>query len=175
MNYLILVDVQNDFVDGALGTAEAQEMLPRLVEKVRQFDGTLLVTKDTHGADYMDTQEGKNLPVPHCIKGTEGWQLASSLLALPAVREAKVYEKPCFGSTALAADLAALNAKGGVDSVELVGLCTDICVVSNALLLKAAMPEVPVSVDAACCAGVTPEKHEAALNVLESCQVAVKR
>ncbi|MCC8074854.1 MAG: cysteine hydrolase [Clostridiales bacterium] len=175
MNYLILVDVQNDFVDGALGTAEAQEMLPRLVEKVRQFDGTLLVTKDTHGADYMDTQEGRNLPVPHCIKGTEGWQLAPSLLALPAVREAKVYEKPCFGSTALAADLAALNAKGGVDSVELVGLCTDICVVSNALLLKAAMPEVPVSVDAACCAGVTPEKHEAALNVLESCQVAVKR
>ncbi|MCD7844016.1 MAG: cysteine hydrolase [Clostridiales bacterium] len=175
MNYLILVDVQNDFVDGALGTAEAQEMLPRLVEKVRQFDGTLLVTKDTHGADYMDTQEGRNLPVSHCIKGTEGWQLAPSLLALPAVREAKVYEKPCFGSTALAADLAALNAKDGVDSVELVGLCTDICVVSNALLLKAAMPEVPVSVDATCCAGVTPEKHEAALNVLESCQVVVKR
>ncbi|MCD8050253.1 MAG: cysteine hydrolase [Clostridiales bacterium] len=175
MNYLILVDVQNDFVDGALGTAEAQEMLPRLVEKVRQFEGTLLVTKDTHGADYMDTQEGRNLPVPHCIKGTEGWQLAPSLLALPAVRGAKVYEKPCFGSTALAADLAALNAKGGVDSVELVGLCTDICVVSNALLLKAAMPEVPVSVDATCCAGVTPEKHEAALNVMESCQVAVKR
>ncbi|MCD8353862.1 MAG: cysteine hydrolase [Clostridiales bacterium] len=175
MNYLILVDVQNDFVDGALGTAEAQEMLPRLVEKVRQFDGTLLVTKDTHGADYMDTQEGRNLPVPHCIKGTEGWQLAPSLLALPAVRRAKVYEKPCFGSTALAADLAALNAKGGVDAVELVGLCTDICVVSNALLLKAAMPEVPVSVDATCCAGVTPEKHDAALNVMESCQVAVKR
>ncbi|MCD8146663.1 MAG: cysteine hydrolase [Clostridiales bacterium] len=175
MNYLILVDVQNDFVDGALGTAEAQEMLPRLVEKVRHFDGTLLVTKDTHDADYLDTQEGRNLPVPHCIKGAEGWQLAPSLLALPAVRQAKVYEKPCFGSTALAADLAALNRKGGVDSVELVGLCTDICVVSNALLLKAAMPEVLVSVDAACCAGVTPEKHEAALSVMESCQVAVKR
>ncbi|MCD7838091.1 MAG: cysteine hydrolase, partial [Clostridiales bacterium] len=157
MKYLILVDVQNDFVDGALGTAEAQAMLPRLVEKARQFNGTILVTKDTHGPDYMDTQEGKNLPVPHCIRGTEGWQLAPALLAVPAVREAKVYEKPCFGSTALAADLAALNRAGKVDSVELAGLCTDICVVSNALLLKAAMPEVPIAVDGACCAGVTPE------------------
>lgn len=175
MNYLIIVDVQNDFVDGALGTAEAQAMLPRLVEKVRSFDGTILVTKDTHGADYMDTQEGRNLPVPHCISGTEGWELAPALLAIPAVREAKVYKKPCFGSTALAADLAILAAAGQVDSVELVGLCTDICVVSNALLIKAAMPEVPVSVDAACCAGVTPKKHEAALAVMESCQVAVKR
>ncbi len=175
MNYLILVDVQNDFVDGALGTPEAREMLPRLVEKARQFDGTLLVTKDTHGPDYMETQEGRNLPVPHCIKGTDGWQLAPALLAIPAVREAKVYEKPCFGSTALAADLAAENRAGGVESVELVGLCTDICVVSNALLLKAAMPEVPISVDARCCAGVTPEKHEAALAVMESCQIAVAR
>ncbi len=175
MKYLILVDVQNDFVDGALGTAEARAMLPRLLEKVRQFDGTLLVTKDTHGADYMETQEGRNLPVPHCIKGTDGWQLAPALFAIPTVREAKVYEKPCFGSAALAADLAAENRAGGVESVELVGLCTDICVVSNALLLKAALPEVPLSVDARCCAGVTPEKHEAALNVMESCQIAVVR
>ncbi|MCD7886931.1 MAG: cysteine hydrolase [Clostridiales bacterium] len=175
MKYLIIVDVQNDFVDGALGTAEAQEMLPRLLEKVRRFDGTLLVTKDTHGADYMATQEGRNLPVPHCIRGTDGWQLAPALLAIPADREAKVYEKPCFGSTALAADLAARSQEGGVDSVELVGLCTDICVVSNALLLKAAMPEVPVSVDARCCAGVTPQAHEAALTVMESCQISVKR
>ncbi|MCD8120101.1 MAG: cysteine hydrolase [Lachnospiraceae bacterium] len=175
MKYLIIVDVQNDFVDGALGTAEAQAMLPRLTEKAKTFDGTILVTKDTHGADYMNTQEGRNLPVPHCILGTEGWKLAPSLLAVPAVREAKVYEKPCFGSTTLAADLAMLNAAGQVDSVELVGLCTDICVVSNALLIKAAMPEVPVSVDASCCAGVTPEKHEAALAVMESCQVQVIR
>lgn len=174
MKYLIIVDVQNDFVDGALGTAEAQAMLPRLVEKVRGFDGTILVTKDTHGANYMDTQEGQKLPVPHCIKGTVGWELAPSLLEIPAVREAVVYEKPCFGSTALAADLAAKNASGELDSVELVGLCTDICVVSNALLIKAAVPEVPVSVDAACCAGVTPEKHTAALAVMESCQVEVK-
>ncbi|MCD8010081.1 MAG: cysteine hydrolase [Lachnospiraceae bacterium] len=175
MKYLIIVDVQNDFVDGALGTAEAQEMLPRLLEKVRQFDGTLLVTKDTHGADYLETQEGRKLPVPHCIRGTDGWQLAPALRAIPAVREAKVYEKPCFGSTALAADLAAQDREGGVDSVELVGLCTDICVVSNALLLKAAMPEVLVSVDARCCAGVTPQAHEAALTVMESCQISVER
>ncbi|MCD8189863.1 MAG: cysteine hydrolase [Clostridiales bacterium] len=175
MNYLILVDVQNDFVDGALGTAEAREMLPRLLDKVRQFDGTILVTKDTHGPDYMETQEGRNLPVPHCVRGAEGWQLAPALLDIPAVREAKVYEKPCFGSAALAADLAAENRAGGVESVELVGLCTDICVVSNALLLKAAMPEVPISVDARCCAGVTPEKHQAALTVMESCQIAVAR
>ncbi|MCD8125022.1 MAG: cysteine hydrolase [Lachnospiraceae bacterium] len=175
MKYLIIVDVQNDFVDGALGTAEAQEMLSHLLEKVRRFDGTLLVTKDTHGEDYLETQEGRKLPVPHCIRGTDGWQLAPSLRAIPAVREAKVYEKPCFGSTTLAADLAARDREGGVDSVELVGLCTDICVVSNALLLKAAMPEVPVSVDARCCAGVTPQAHEAALTVMESCQISVER
>lgn len=172
MKYLIVVDVQNDFVDGVLGTAEARAMLPALLEKVRNFDGTVLLTKDTHTDDYLHTQEGKNLPVPHCIRGTDGWEFPPQLAALAKARGTKVYEKPCFGSTRLASDLAAAP---DVESVELAGLCTDICVVSNALLIKAVLPEIPVSVDARCCAGVTPEKHEAALLTMESCQISVRR
>lgn len=172
MKYLIVVDVQNDFVDGVLGTAEARAMLPALLEKVRNFDGTVLLTKDTHTDDYLHTQEGKNLPVPHCIRGTDDWEFPPQLAALAKARRAAVYEKSCFGSTRLASDLAAAP---DVESVELAGLCTDICVVSNALLIKAVLPEVPVSVDARCCAGVTPEKHEAALLTMESCQISVRR
>ncbi len=170
MKYLIVVDVQKDFVDGALGTTEAQAMIPNLLEKVNSFDGTILFTQDTHTTDYLNTQEGRNLPVPHCMKGTDGWKLIPELETIAKDREAVIYEKPCFGSTQLASDLASA---GNVESVELVGLCTDICVVSNALLIKAALPEVPVSVDARCCAGVTPEKHDAALLTMESCQISV--
>lgn len=175
MKALIVVDVQNDFVTGSLGTPEAQRMLPRLLEKVRRFEGMILMTKDTHGADYPRTQEGRMLPVAHCVRGTEGWQLPAELEALAREKGARMYEKPCFGSVALAQDLAKLWAGEELESVELVGLCTDICVVSNALLIKAELPELPVYVDAACCAGVTPEKHEAALDVMESCQVIVRR
>ena len=107
MKYLIVVDVQNDFVDGVLGTAEARAMLPALLEKVRNFDGTVLLTKDTHTDDYLHTQEGKNLPVPHCIRGTDGWEFPPQLAALAKARRAAVYEKSCFGSTRLASDLAA--------------------------------------------------------------------
>ncbi len=148
-------------------------MYPRLLEKVKAFDGELIVTMDTHGQDYMQTQEGKNLPVEHCIKGTEGWELPEELAAICNSKNAKVYEKPTFGSITLAEDFRKLATEGKVDSIELIGLCTDICVVSNALLLKAAMPEVPISVDASCCAGVTPEKHAAALEVMQSCQIEV--
>ena len=170
MKYLIVVDVQNDFVDGVLGTAEARAMLPALLEKVRNFDGTVLLTKDTHTDDYLHTQEGKNLPVPHCIRGSDGWKIRPEIADILA--GAKIYEKPTFGSTALAADLKALSEKEELE-LELIGLCTDICVVSNALLLKAFMPEVTISVDAACCAGVTPEKHLAALETMRSCQIQV--
>ncbi len=174
MRYLLVIDVQNDFVDGALGTAEAQAMLPNLLKKVREFDGEVWMTKDTHPENYLETQEGRNLPVAHCIRKTEGWELAPALDELCRKKNCPVYEKPTFGSMTMALDLKKRYDDGTVESVELIGLCTDICVISNALLIKAMMPELPVSVDASCCAGVTPKKHEAALEVMRSCQVAVK-
>ncbi len=173
MKYLIVVDVQNDFVDAALGTKEAVQMLPKLVRKVKDFEGTVIMTKDTHEPNYLETQEGKYLPVEHCIKNTEGWELTERVEELRIEKNSKVYEKPTFGSMALAEDMKKLYQSGQVDSIELVGLCTDICVISNALLLKAMMPELPIYVDAACCAGVTPKKHDAALEVMKSCQIIV--
>ena len=167
---IVVIDMQNDFVDGALGTQEAQAMLPRMVEKLAaaRAEGTALVfTMDTHGADYLQTQEGKKLPIEHCIRGTAGWQIADALQ--PFVREAAaILEKPTFGATALPAVLA------DYDEIELVGLCTDICVISNALLAKAFYPEKRITVDAACCAGVTPESHANALAAMRMCQVEVR-
>ena len=171
---LLVIDVQNDFVDGALGTKEAQAMLPTLLDKVRSFDGDIIYTKDTHPENYLETQEGKNLPVPHCIKGTKGWELVPALAELQQKSGSKVYETPTFGSVMLAHELHQRYAAGEIASIELVGLCTDICVISNALLLKAAMPELPITIDPACCAGVTPEKHAAALEVMKSCQIGVE-
>ena len=167
---IVVVDMRKDFIDGALGTKEAQEMLPHMEAKLSaaQAAGTKLVfTMDTHGEDYLATQEGRRLPVPHCIRGTEGWEIAASLQ--PFVRAAAaVVEKPAFGSTELPALLE------DCDEIELVGLCTDICVISNALVLKAFYPEKKISVDASCCAGVTPESHAEALRAMKMCQVDVK-
>lgn len=166
---IVVVDMQNDFIDGALGTKEAQEMLPRMVKKLAaaRAEGTALIfTMDTHEADYLTTQEGRNLPIEHCIRDTAGWQIADALQ--PFVREAAaVIEKPSFGSTKLPAALANYN------EIELVGLCTDICVISNTLLLKAFYPEKKIAVDASCCAGVTPESHMNALKAMKMCQVTV--
>ena len=160
---LIVIDMQNDFIDAALVEA--------VKEKIRSYPAeNIIATMDTHGENYMETQEGKNLPVPHCIKGSDGWQIRPDIAQL--LTGARIYEKPTFGSTALAADLKAVSEKEEIE-LELVGLCTDICVVSNAILLKASMPEVKISVDAACCAGVTPEKHLAALETMRSCQIYV--
>ncbi|MBQ3393414.1 MAG: cysteine hydrolase [Lachnospiraceae bacterium] len=168
---LIVIDMQNDFIDAALGTKEAVKIVDAVKEKIRSYPAEdVIATMDTHGENYMETQEGKYLPVPHCIKGSNGWQIRSDIAEL--LSDAKIYEKPTFGSTALAADLKAISEKEEIE-LELIGLCTDICVVSNALLLKAAMPEVKISVDAGCCAGVTPEKHLAALETMRSCQVQV--
>lgn len=167
---IVVVDMQNDFVDGALGTAEAQAMLPRMVEKltaVRAAGTALVFTMDTHGADYLTTQEGEHLPVPHCIRGTAGWAIVEALRPF-ADAAAAVIEKPTFGATALPAALA------DYDAIEFVGLCTDICVISNALLVKAFCPEKRISVDAACCAGVTPESHTTALNAMRACQIEVR-
>ena len=169
---LIIIDMQNDFIDAALGTKEAVAIVEAVKEKIRSFPAEdVIATMDTHDEGYMQTQEGKNLPVMHCIKGTDGWKIRPDIAEL--LTGAKIYEKPTFGSTALAADLKDLSEKEEIE-LELIGLCTDICVVSNALLLKATMPEVKITVDAACCAGVTPQKHLAALETMRSCQIDVK-
>ncbi len=171
MKYLIVVDMQNDFITGSLGTKEAERILPKVLEKVKSFDGTVLYTKDTHGTDYLSTQEGKNLPVEHCMEGSWGWMLAEELEYLSAGH--KVFNKPTFGSVELVAYLVEQAKEQAVEEIELCGLCTDICVISNAFLIKANLPEVPVLVDASCCAGVTPESHSNALGAMKMCQVTV--
>ena len=176
MNVLIVVDMQNDFVSGALGTPEAREIVPRVVDRVEEGirrGEKILFTRDTHETDYLNTQEGKKLPVPHCIRGTEGWEIVEPLQKYAE----HPIDKPTFGSQYLGALLKArdedLRRQGepGVEQVTLVGLCTDICVISNALLVKAFLPEAEVVVDAACCAGVTPESHRAALAAMGPCQI----
>ena len=168
---LIVVDMQNDFIDGALGTPEAVEIVPRVAEKIKAFQGKVLFTRDTHPADYLSTQEGRNLPVVHCVKGTPGWEIRSELMALC---ETEPVDKPTFGSTRLGEVLVGLNTLDPIASVTLIGLCTDICVISNALLVKAYLPEVPITVDAACCAGVTPLSHKNALEAMKVCQIRVE-
>ena len=173
MKILVVVDMQNDFIDGALGTKEAVAIVPAVLKKIKEFQGKVIFTLDTHPEDYMNTQEGKNLPVRHCIKGTDGWKLPEEIDRLRSEKNADVYEKPTFGSKKLAFDLEELNKTEKIESIELIGLCTDICVVSNALMIKAFLPEVEISVDESCMAGVTPEKHEAALETMRSCQIKV--
>ena len=170
---LVVIDMQNDFVTGALGSEEAKKIVPTVVEKVKNYDGDVIFTRDTHGKDYMQTQEGKNLPVPHCIKGTDGWQIIPELLTLQQEKNCKVFDKPTFGSTELAEYIKNEYENGNAEEVELIGVCTDICVVSNAMLIKANAPELPVSVTAGCCAGVTPQKHNAALETMQSCQIKI--
>ena len=168
---LIVVDMQNDFIDGSLGSKEAVAIVDKVKEKILSYaPEDRFATMDTHGENYMETQEGRNLPVPHCIKGSEGWKLRADYEGL--IPEANIFEKPTFGSLTLAVFIRELAAKEDIE-VELIGLCTDICVVSNALMIKANVPEVSVSVDSSCCAGVTPEKHEAALETMRSCQIKV--
>ena len=171
---LIVVDMQNDFVDGALGSKEAASIVENVVKKIESFDGEIYVTYDTHYEDYMQTSEGKNLPVVHCIRESEGWQLNSAVRE--ALEKKETYteiEKITFGSVDLPFVLAEENDMDNAE-IELIGLCTDICVVSNALILKASFPEINISVDSSCCAGVTPEKHLAALETMRSCQIIVK-
>ena len=171
-HFLIVVDMQKDFVDGALGTAEALAIVPKVAEKIRQFDGEIFATLDTHFDDYMNTMEGKKLPVVHCVKETEGWQLDRTVTQALSEKGYTPVEKLTFGSTALP-ELIRKAAGEEVFTIELIGLCTDICVVSNALLLKAHFPECDISVDAACCAGVTPELHKAALQTMQSCHIQI--
>ena len=172
-NFLVVVDMQNDFVDGALGSAEAVAIVPNVVDKIKNFEGEIFVTLDTHFDNYMETAEGKKLPVPHCIKGTTGWELNPEVAKALEGKKHTVVEKLTFGSV----DLPKLMGQVAGDeefSVELMGLCTDICVVSNALLLKAHYPENNISVDASCCAGVTPKSHDEALATMGMCQIEIR-
>ncbi|MBS6279665.1 MAG: cysteine hydrolase [Lachnospiraceae bacterium] len=180
MEILVVVDMQNDFVDGALGTKEAVAIVPKVAEKIRLFmdgaDRRVLYTRDTHEEDYLDTQEGRHLPVRHCIRGTKGWEICPEIELL---RKEQPIDKPTFGSPVLGQLLKAQDedlkkqGKEGITSVTLVGLCTDICVISNALLVKAFLPEIPVIVDASCCAGVTVESHQNALQAMNMCQIQI--
>lgn len=170
---LVVVDMQKDFVDGALGTNEAVAIVDKVVKKIEEFDGDVIVTYDTHPESYTNTREGRMLPVPHCIKGTEGWMLDKKVQAAVDKRECKIIEKPTFGSTELPEYIKANYSPDEIE-IELIGLCTDICVVSNALLLKANFTETEISVDSSCCAGVTPDTHNAALDTMRMCQVTIK-
>ena len=167
MKALIIVDMQNDFIDGALGTAEAVAIVPYVKNLIENFDGKVFFTRDTHFEDYMQTQEGRNLPVLHCIKGTDGWQIRPELDAL---RKTEAIDKLTFGSSELAE---ILGKEERIDGITFVGLCTDICVISNAMVVKAFYPEVPLTVDAKGCAGVTPESHKRALEAMKTCQIRV--
>ena len=174
MKLLIVVDMQKDFIDGALGSSEAQAIVPsvkKMIEEYQAAGDDVIFTLDTHDDKYMDTQEGKNLPVKHCIKGTNGWQIRKEIAEL--VSEEPV-DKLTFGSDRLPERLQKLADQEPIESITLVGLCTDICVISNAMVIKTFFPEVPIIVDAKCCAGVTPESHTQALNAMKVCQIQIE-
>lgn len=171
---LVVVDMQNDFVDGALGTKEARSIVENVVRKIKSYKGSkVFATRDTHEENYLETSEGRHLPVPHCIRGTEGWNIKKEVEDALSEIGAEVIDKPTFGSEMLAQRLSDMAQKEEAE-IELIGLCTDICVVSNALLLKAKLPESAIKVDASCCAGVSPESHKAALLTMKMCQIEIQ-
>jgi len=167
MKYLIVVDMQVDFITGSLGSELATAILPNVVKKVKNFDGKVIFTRDTHFENYMNTQEGKNLPVPHCIKNSDGWQICNELKPYAEI----LVDKLTFGSIELPKLLESFG--GPIEKIELCGLCTDICVISNAMVLKAAFPEVPITVDSSCCAGVTVDSHNTALDAMKAVQIEI--
>lgn len=172
MKILIVVDMQNDFVTGSLGTPEARAIVPNVkaLTEDSEFD-RIFYTQDTHNSCYLDTFEGKKLPIVHCVKGTKGWEIIPEL----CVKDWEVIEKPTFGSDELVSEILQIAHDNPIEKIELCGVCADICVISNALMIRAALPETNITVRANCCAGVTPELHEAALKVMESCQINVIR
>lgn len=171
-NILLVIDMQNDFIDGSLGTKEAVGIVDAVVQEIGKYDpADVFATRDTHPVNYLETQEGRNLPVEHCIKGTPGWEIAGAVQE--ALGTAQVIDKPTFGSVELAEKIKSIYDTEGIEQIILVGLCTDICVVSNALLLKAYMPELKIAVRSDCCAGVIPESHVAALQTMRMCQIEI--
>jgi len=166
---LLVIDMQNDFIDGTLGTKEAEKIVENVNEKILEYRNSndiVVFTRDTHDEEYLNTMEGRNLPVKHCIKGTKGWQITSKI----DVKDDKIIDKPSFGSL----ELAEYVSKIDISSIEIIGLCTDICVISNAMILKSKLPEIKISVDSLCCAGVTKESHENALGAMKMCQIDIK-
>lgn len=168
-NVLAVIDMQNDFIDGTLGTKEAEAIVEKVAAQIREFDGQVVYTRDTHFEDYLNTQEGMKLPVTHCIKGTEGWQIRGDLKQMQD-DSTQIFDKLTFGSVELAQYLKEME---DLESVTLIGLCTDICVISNAMVIKAFLPEVTVKVKADCCAGVTPQSHNNALEAMKMCQIEI--
>lgn len=172
--YLVVVDMQKDFIDGALGTPEAQAIVPKVIEKIKNFKGAVVYTRDTHDEDYLETLEGKKLPVVHCVEDTEGWELQEDIKALQAESRGLIFNKETFGSTQLVGCLQGIDRMVPLEGIEIVGLCTDICVMANAVLLRTAMPNTPITVIASCCAGSTPEGHETALKAMKVLQIDVE-
>lgn len=167
MKYLIVVDMQVDFITGSLGSDLATAIVPNVLEKVKNFDGKVIFTRDTHFTDYMNTQEGRKLPVAHCLKDSDGWQICDELRHYAEI----VVDKPTFGSMELPRLLESFGEL--IEKIELCGLCTDICVISNAMVLKAVFPEVPIAVDATCSAGVSVESHNTALDAMRAVQIEI--
>ncbi len=172
--YLLVIDMQNDFIDGALGTKEAEKIVSNVEDYVKNFDGNVIFTRDTHKEDYLETQEGKNLPVVHCIEGTNGWKIKECIQKVLEEKNTIGFDKPTFGSKELAEYLLEQHKKMPIEEIVLIGICTDICVISNAMLVKAFLPEVPVKVVEKCCAGVTVESHKNALEAMKMCQISVE-
>ncbi len=170
MNILLVIDMQNDFIEGVLGTPEAKKIVDKVVEKVKNFEGKVFFTRDTHQENYLDTEEGKHLPVIHCIEGSKGWQITEKLL--PYIEQVP-FDKTTFGSVELELYLKELSKKEDIESITLVGLCTDICVISNALLLKANFPNIPIYIEANLCAGVTLESHNRAIEAMKMCHIDI--
>lgn len=170
---LIVVDMQNDFTYGALRNEDAISIIPKVVEKIKNYEGEVIFTYDTHHEDYMHTQEGRKLPVPHCIQGSEGYNLVPEIEELRNILQARTYEKETFGCGQLALDIQKMNEEDKIEEIELIGICTDICVISNAMLIKTAVPEVTIKVDSTCCAGVTKESHQTALAAMAGCQIEI--
>lgn len=178
MKVLVVIDMQHDFVDGSLGTPEAQAIVSKVRDLIASFEGTIIFTRDSHDQSYLASQEGQHLPVVHCQMGTPGWQIVEGLVEAaegrPGMPTPIFIDKPNFGSLELLHRLEALHNTNAVESITLVGLCTDICVVSNALILKAGLGEVPLHVKANCCAGVTEESHQSALTTMRMCQCIIE-
>lgn len=169
MKILVVVDIQNDFVDGRLGTKEAMKIIPYVKEKIENFDGEVVYTMDTHDENYLHTQEGRNLPLKHCIKGTYGWEIKEGVYK----ENCKIFEKPSFGSVDLVEYIKSINEKEKIESIEFIGICTDICVVTNVMMIKGHFPEIELIVDSKACAGVSPQSHNNALETMKMCQVKI--
>lgn len=174
-NVLVVIDMQNDFITGSLGSHEAKAIVSKVKDKIEGFRGNIIFTRDTHSKEYLSTQEGRNLPVEHCMKDSKGWEIESSLQPYASKPDTIILDKESFGTLKIIKVLETIqsNSMESIESIELVGLCTDICVISNAMIIKAAFPEIPVKVDSTCCAGVTVQSHQNALEAMKMCQIII--